>query len=492
MGVIQRQSIKNFITTYIGIIIGFVSLIWIQPNFLTKDELGLTRLLYSFSMLVAVFIPLGIGNATTKYFPLFKDEKKKHHGYLAFMMIFPVIGYLMSCVVLYSFKDFFIDQYRRESPLFIEFYTYVFPLTIIISLIACLNVYCYSNYKSTVPAFLNDVVARILVIAVITLYYMRWITFTQFISCYVALYGLQLILLFGYIFFFDKLTFTIDWKFFREKNFFKLINYGMLLWFAGVASIGLKYFDTIMIGKFMPLSFVAIYSIAVFIPTIIEAPLGAIERIAASKIAFAWVENNHKEILDIYKKSTLYMLVIGGLLFLGVNINIKTLFTFLPKGYEQGSIVVLILSISTLFNMATGLNAPILFNSEKYKYGAVFLISLAVIALIFQMLFIPLFGLEGAALATAGASVSYNLALYFFVWKNFQLQPFDSINIKIVLLIVSLFLFNYLLPTIDNRYFDIAYRSAIITMLYVGAVYVLKIIPEFHKYLPWIKNKKSD
>lgn len=488
MGVIQRQGIKNFFTTYFGIAIGFVSLIWIQPHFLTKDELGLTRLLYSFSMLIAMFVPLGIGNATIKYFPLFKNQDKKHFGYFTFMMIFPVIGYSIAATGLYVFKDFIFSQYAKESKLFIDFFNYVFPLTLIISLISCLNVYCYANYKSTIPAFLNDVVARILVIAVVTAYYLKWITLNQFIFCYVGLYGLQVVLLLAYIFVFDKITFKIDWNYFREKNFFQLINYGLLLWFAGVASVGLKYFDSIMIGKYLPLGFVGIYTIAAFIPTVIEAPLTAIEKIATSKIAFAWAENNRKEILEIYKKSTLYMLLLGGLLFLGININIKTLLTFLPEGYEQGANVVLIISVGTLVNMATGLNAPILFNSDKYKYGAIFLISLAGVALLLQMLFIPLFGLEGAALATACSYIFYNLVLYFFVWKNFQLQPFDANNLKIVALIVVLFVMNYLLPVLENRYFDIAYRSSIIGLIYLIAVYFLSVIPEFHKFLPWNKS----
>ena len=83
MGVIKRQGIKNTITGYIGILIGFVNLIVIQPHFLTKEELGLTRILYSFSLLVAMFVPLGIGNATIKYFPQFKDPAKKHHGFFS-------------------------------------------------------------------------------------------------------------------------------------------------------------------------------------------------------------------------------------------------------------------------------------------------------------------------------------------------------------------------------------------------------------------------
>jgi hypothetical protein len=59
MGVIKRQGIKNTIATYIGFVIGFVNLIIIQPNFLSKEELGLTRVLYSFALLVAMFVPMG-------------------------------------------------------------------------------------------------------------------------------------------------------------------------------------------------------------------------------------------------------------------------------------------------------------------------------------------------------------------------------------------------------------------------------------------------
>ena len=238
MGVIQRQGLKNTITTYLGIAIGFVSLIVIQPQFLTKEELGLTRILYSFSILVAMFVPLGIGNATTKYFPLFKDSDRNHHGYFTFMLLFPALGFVVTAIVLWLLKDFIVGQYIKESPLFTEYFYYVFPLTFILAVISCLNVYCYANYKSTIPAFLNDVVARLLVIAVITTYFLKWITLQQFIACYVLLYGLQLLLLLAYIFQFDKPKFKIDMPYFREKNFLQLVNYGMLLWFAGVASIG--------------------------------------------------------------------------------------------------------------------------------------------------------------------------------------------------------------------------------------------------------------
>ena len=104
MGVIKRQGIKNTIAVYIGLAIGFLNLIVIQPYFLTKEELGLTRLLYSFSLVVAMFVPLGIGNATTRFFPVFKNIDKKHHGYFGFMLLFPLIGFALTSLVIFLLK----------------------------------------------------------------------------------------------------------------------------------------------------------------------------------------------------------------------------------------------------------------------------------------------------------------------------------------------------------------------------------------------------
>ncbi|MBK7430409.1 MAG: hypothetical protein IPI62_05595 [Bacteroidetes bacterium] len=66
-----------------------------------------------------------------------------------------------------------------------------------------------------------------------------------------------------------------------------------------------------MIGKYMPLSFVGIYTVAAFIPTVIEAPLNAFDRIASAKISFAWSAGDRKQIFDIYHKSSLYMFLLA-------------------------------------------------------------------------------------------------------------------------------------------------------------------------------------
>lgn len=483
MGVIKRQGIKNTISGYLGILIGFVNLILIQPHFLTKEELGLTRILFSFSLLVSMFVPLGIGNATLRFFPMFRDEKRGHHGFFAFMNLFPLIGFLFSFVIIWITKDFIFDQYRRESPLFLEYFDYVFPLIFFNSFINTLTVYCNANLKSTIPSYLNDLGVRLMTIAVVSAYFIKWLTLNQFIAAFVMIYGIQLVVLIGYVFYFDRPSFRIDWLVFREKQVMNLIRYGLLLWFAGIASLGLKYFDSVMIGKYMPLAFLGIYTIAAFIPTVIEAPLVAFEKIASAKIAYAWSVNDRDQIKSIYHQSSLYLFLLGSWLFLMINCNTQALYSFLPEGYEKGRWVILIISIGTLFNMATGLNAPILFNSERYRYGAFFLIALAIIVLALQMWLIPLFGLEGAALATAVASVTYNSMLMFTVWKLFGLQPFDLRNLKVLVVFLITYGSSWLLPSVANPYFSIGFNALILSTVFAAGIHLFKIVPELEKQL---------
>src|SRR4051794_18444888 len=116
MGVIRRQTIKNAISGYIGIFLGFVNLIFIQSHFLTPEELGLTRILYSFSLLVGTIAPLGAVNITVKFFPQFRNPEKKHHGYFGFINLFPLVGIVVCFGLILLLKNFIFNQYRTESP----------------------------------------------------------------------------------------------------------------------------------------------------------------------------------------------------------------------------------------------------------------------------------------------------------------------------------------------------------------------------------------
>jgi O-antigen/teichoic acid export membrane protein len=478
MGIIQRQGIRNAVITYSGIIIGFVNLIIIQPRFLTPEELGLTRVLFSFSALISSFLPLGIQNITLKYFPYFKDPAKKHSGYFGFMLLFPVIGFLFVSGVMLILKNFIIGIYIVNSKLFTDYFDYVFPMILCLSFTQVLTTYSSTLFRTTIPSFINDIVVRIFSIVVVSLYFIKVVSLDRFVFLFVMIYVLQFVLMLLYVLSIDSPSLRMDKEKFSRGEVFTMLRFGLLMSLATVSALGLKYLDVIMLSKFLPLHFAGIYSVAVFIPALIDAPLAALDRITYAKIADAWAKNNLAEIKEIYTKSSRYLFMIGGLLFLGINLNTNSLMKLLPADYSAGITVILIISISSLFNLATGVNDSILYNSAKWISGFYMLLVLLSLAFLLNLFLIPVLGMNGAALATAISSLAFNSMKFFFIRKNFSLQPFEVKTLKILMVIVFTGLAVYLIPPMISPLADIMLRSGIITLLYTGLTYFIKIAPE--------------
>lgn len=488
MGVIQKQGIQNTIITYIGIIIGFINLLIVQPHFLSPDELGLTRVLFSFSTILSTLIPLGVTNIIIKYFPVFRNPQNGHQGFPGFILLFFFIGYTLISLLLFLFKDVFVSLYTKESQLFADYFNYVFPLSFFLGFNLVLTSYCFALFKTTIPSLINDILLRILSIVIIACYFIKTISLTQYVTLFVAIYGLQFIVLSIYILLHDRPSFKIDFSKLREYKLNEIVSFGLLLSIVSFSSIGIKYIDAVVMAKYLPLSLVAVYSIAAFIPTVIEAPLNSLDKIAGAKMAEAIVKNNHKEIQDIYYKSCKYLLVLGGGMFLGITINIKYLLSFLPPIYHQGTLAVFIISVGTLFNMLTGSNTSLIFNSGNDKQGGIMLILIMIGAIILNILLIPIYGLEGAAFATAISSFFYNLFKYIFIWYKFKLQPFDRQTIYILLLILCCWGVNWFIPDTPNNILNILFHSILICLLYLIVIYNMKVGEELYSQIPFINK----
>lgn len=482
MGVIKRQSVKNFFTSYTGVLLGFVNIMFIQPRFLTGEELGLTRVLYSFALLVASLVPLGTGNMTTRFFPEFRNEKKKHHGYFGFLMLSTLIGFLLISTLLFMMKEFFIGKYIATSPLFADYFEWVFPLTLILAFAQQLNIYCYSLYKSTVPAFLNDVLTRVGIIVLISLYFLKLFSFETYVFLFVGVYGLQCIGLILYILYEEKPSLKIDWKFFKAKGWNRLLGYALVLWLAALSATGLKELATVLLGTMVQLDLVAVYVISAFIPTLIEVPLNALDRIATFKIATAWKENNLEEIRTVYHRSSHYLFLIGGLLFLLINCNATALLSLLPEKYRHTELLILILSAGTLLNMATGLNGQIIFTSGRYYYAAAVLVFSVAINFVLQLVLIPVMGITGAALATALAGITINVIYTWIVWKLFNMFPFDSRVLTHVFFLGGMYFVIQVVPQMQNLFVDLIIRSLIISSIFAVWIYKFNLMPEVMEF----------
>ncbi len=478
MGAIQRQGILNAVLSYTGVVIGFVNLLVIQPMFLTTEEVGLVRVLYSFSMLMSTLMPLGITNATTRFFPRFRDPATGHAGFLGFVLLFPVLGFLFIGGLVYGFSDVIVGQYASKSPLFTEYFRYVFPLSLVLNLVSVVNVYCFAHFRTVVPVFFQDVVTRVGMILIVSAYFVRLIDLDLLVAAMVGVYGLQLLLLLGYLLTFERPVLRFNRDVFTKGVSTEIAGYAMLFSFAALASLGLRQLDVVMLGRSVDLALVGVYSVVATIPAVIEGAITALEKVLSARISDSIQRDRWDEVRNMYVLSSRYLLLLGGLLFLGINLSVEDLLSLLPASYGVGLNVVYILSAGVLFNMATGANTSVLFYSNHYRAGLAMLFGLILLAFGFNLVFIPLWGMEGAAFATVSSVFLYNLLKFGYIWKRMGMQPFDARNLRNVLLIALCGLLFFVPMPGDSEVVAIVLRSFLITLTYGAGAIALRIVPE--------------
>lgn len=491
MGAIQKQGIINTVIIYAGVLLGFYYTIVVQPHYLKAEEVGLSRILINFSAFLTPFFLLGASNMCVRYFPVFKNKEEKHHGFWGFLLLFPVAGALIGGLILFLLKGWLIARYKVESALFVDYFYWAYPLAVVMTMSITINSYCNSLVKTVIPSFLNDIWVRLMLILVTFLYAFGWINLDQFIAGIFFAYLTQLLLLVLYVYFIDRPVFRIDWGFIRKTGMKMIVRFSLLMTLTALSSLSIKFLDSIMIGAYLPLKYVGVYSIGIFIAQFIETPLYSLERIASVKISHAYQAGNMDEIKVIYYRSAKYLFLIGGLLVVGIVCNIHDFLKLLPPDYQGAAGVTIIMSIGSIVNMATGVNSPIISNSSFYIWNMYFLMVLVVVSVVLNMLLIPHYGIEGAAIATGSSSLIFNVLKFLFIRRKFGMQPYDISSVKTILVIILALAAGLFIPVPENVWIAMIIRSAAITIVYGIFTILLSIVPEYHKPLLRYFSRKS-
>ncbi len=491
MGTIQRQGLINTVIIYVGVVLGFLNRIVVQPYYLSPEEVGMAGLLISFSALLTTFFLLGSSSMCVRYFPVFRNAKKRHHGFFGFMLLFPLAGIVTGGILIALLKRWILARYGLESPLFAAYFEWAFPLAAVMTLSIAINAYSNSLLKTTFPSFLNDIWVRVLLVVVAMVYGMGWITLDWFVAGIGIVYLSQLLLIAAYVFTVDRPGILIDWSFVHHVGFRPIAQFSFLLTLTALSSLSMKFLDSVLIGAYLGEKEVGIYLIGAFIAQFIETPLYSVERIAAIKIAHAFSSGNLDEIREIYYRSVRVLFLAGGFLAVCIITNIHDFLRLLPEDYRDAAGVTIIMSAGSIVNMATGVNSPILNNSSKYIWGVIFLLILLVVSVILNMIFIPNFGIEGAALATGLASALYNLAKFIYIWKKFGMQPYDVRSLKTVGIILLALATGFFAPVPENPWLAMAERGFLITALFAGLGWGMKIVPEYHHLLTSLWGRRK-
>lgn len=483
MGIVQRESFRIAIIAYIGAAIGYINKIFLFTNFLETEQVGLANLLITISLVYAQFAALGSYNITYRFFPFFKDSKNKHHGFLFGISALAMAGLILSTIIFLALQQSFKLFYQESSPLLIEYFYYLIPLALSSLFFNLFDSYLRSLYKHIVPSLIYEVGLRIFVTLSISAYAFGWISFPAFVFIYVLANCLPAIVVIVYTWYIKQLMLK-PWFSPLWKRLGKIILvYGAFSLFNNLSVLLLLSIDSLMVAQMIDLSAAGIYTTMIFITSILLIPYRSILKVSLPVVAEYWKARAMGKMEKLYHSASNSSLVIGGTLFLLLWVNIDSIFLFMPQEYAIGKKVFLLLGMGRLFDVASGLNGVILLTSKKYRYDLFFTIGLVVFTVISNYLLIPIFGMNGAALASMATLVLYNLLRIVFIQVHFKIQPFLWKQLWVPFIILLASLISGAVSQIINVYVDVLIRSTIIGLLFIVPVYLLRISSDVNQMI---------
>ncbi len=244
-----------------------------------------------------------------------------------------------------------------------------------------------------------------------------------------------------------------------------MINVSAFSILAGFGSSIVFNIDKIIVNQMIDLGSTGVYTIAFFFGTLVIIPSRPLLKISGTIIAESWKSNNLNEISKIYSKSCLNQFIIGGLLFIGIWANIENIMQILGPEYYNGKWVIFFIGLGYLIDMMTGANSQIISFSRHYKIMLLFVVALIILVVVNNLIFIPIWGITGAAIASAFSMFLNNLMRYIYLFRKYKFQPFNYKFLLVALFLAVAYFVSLFIPEL-KLIPDIAMRSICITAIY--------------------------
>jgi O-antigen/teichoic acid export membrane protein len=473
MGIVINQSIKNTFSTYLGFAIGAINTLFLYTNFISDTYYGLVAFILSTANIMMPLMAFGVHNTLIKFYSTFKT-KNSLNSFLTIMLFLPLVIVIPLGLMGVSCYNFIGDLLSKENAIVKDYIGYIFIAAVSMAYFEVFFAWTKTQMQTVFGNFMKEVFHRLAIMMLLFAVFLEYITVETFIFDVIIVYVLRMIIMMFYAFSIRLPVFKLK----RIENLASIIKYSSLIIIAGSIATVILDLDKFMLSQYIAIEGVAYYSVAIFIATVIAVPQRSMHQIMLPLTAQYLNDNNKKALEDLYKRSSLNLYVISGLIFLLIINNINELYLIIPLEFRNGLIVVFLISSAKLSDTILGNNNAILFNSDYYRMVLVFGIILTVLTIILNMVFIPIYGINGSAFATFIAILIYNTIKIIFIKKKFKMLPFTENTFKLsVLLIIGIVGF-YFWDFGFHPILNMLLKSIIISSLYIIVIYKMNISAE--------------
>ena len=485
MGIVVNQSYKNIIIISIALIIGGVNTLYFYPVFLKAEYYGLVVFLLATSNLLQPLISFGSQHTIIKYFSSYNSAKEKDI-FMSSIIFLPILTIIPICYLVVQFHDIIASFLSLKNPIIESYVWVIFLVAFATSYFEVFYSWARVQLKSVFGNFLKEIYPRVSIFILLLLVFFDIISKENFVWYLTGFYYLRLLIMIAY----SLKLYTPNFYFKLPINTKQILSYSIYIFLAGSAASILIDIDKFMIPQKEAISQTAFYAVAVFIATVVEIPGRALFQIVNPLVAKALNTNNFTELKMLYKESSLNLLIISGLFFLLINLNIVPFYELMDNpSYGTAVWVVLMISLSKLILMSFGCGPAILATSKFYKITLPFSIGMALSVYFLNDYLIDLMGINGAALSTLIVVAVFTFLKIIYLKSKLNLSPYSFNSVKTLFIIGSLFLIFENISFPFKGISLIIINSLIIGLVYTLVVYYSNLSGTLNKFLMNVLSK---
>ncbi|AIJ04925.1 polysaccharide biosynthesis protein [Methanocaldococcus bathoardescens] len=427
---IARGAGLIFFGTVFSMFFGFLSRIIIARHY-TTFEYGIFSLSLTILSVVMVLVSLGLPEGVVREIGFYKDKDISKVKEIIFTSLFIISLSSLVFMILTFFSSDFIAKifHQDELSVFLEILSFTIPFSAISGIIISFS-RGFGRVKERIylQSVLYPILWFILVLSLFIfnlsiIYLFYAFLLSQILTCLITV-------LYVYYSKFLKISFSLNLNLAKE-----LLVFSIPLLLVSILAFIMNWTDILMVGYYLSSEFVGFYNTAAPLARLIPIFLDSAAFLYAPIVSGLYASGKIEDMKTTYQILTKWIFLATLPIFAMMFLFPKAVIGFFfGVKYLEASDVLRILSLGFMFHTFLGLNGLSLIVIKESRFIMVSNTISAILNIILNVLLIPKYGINGAAVATAVSYFIANILTSIRLYQKTKIHPFSRNYVKLLII----------------------------------------------------------
>lgn len=484
MGVIQRQTFKNNLVSYLAVFVGLLAQLFLYTENMALK--GNVDAMLKTVFLLGPFIGFGVQSVMVRFLPYLDEDKlPASQRLLTRGLLLVTINLAILSLGNVLFGEMLNQYFQQKSINTGLFGTDRWRIVLLLAPFVysiLITTHVLNFQRIAVPAIFNNLLPKLLLPACFSLAIFGYVTEQVFTNLFIGIYWVVLLGLLIYAYVLGILRLRWGKLKLSGKTRHDMFSLGAFTLLSGLGSALAVYLDTLFVYGYIGPEYTNIYSFCIFVTAVMAIPFRAVNGIASPIISKAWKEKDSDQMGMLYRETATVLYTAAGFIFAGAIVCLPYVYGLSENTSKlaPGFIAVVILGIGQLIDQATSINGTLITYSDNYRWNVGFIVVLGALNMVMNYYFMAILqlGLVGAAAATLISLLIYNIMKVAFVYSRMRIHPFSFSLLNATGLILLAILVGWYIPCPSNNAMaNIALRGGVITAVFYLLLRYTKLVP---------------